>query len=471
MSRIPLIAILALWPSMAVVGEAPPPAATVLDGDLVWLRDNEGDTAISPDGQHIAYISKGAVWISATTHGPPIKLVDIPDTPTALMAMPQYHFARNDFLLVRRELGNGVYNATIQPMLRHTIGLDWNSSQDGVVFMVRQGPGKSLGIARYDVHHASLDGMDTILTCIERDIDEEPRNLTLMHVAADRRFVVVNRLTPVIWDITRNRPKATPYDYLIPSLTSDRFLGVEIDTKEIVVVDSDFTASKRTGVCVNAEYEFDLAWSADEKFAIYRIATREPWSQSWNGGRVDLDSGEVRHLHGIYWDSRSYFTGRGGEFLQWEVEDAAHRMTGPQRRPVLNLVPDGNGPIRKVLECERDMDIASALVLTTRPLHPAWDREWHFQRFAIALPRGATSKQGYHMHFVDLEGQMQPFKQWDEAAVISPYYVVGFVDSGRHLIGRNDSQLLSIPIAEALEDVLDDENQGDANNSEQATDE
>jgi len=39
-----------------------PPKATLLDPDMVWDKLKPDSFAISPDGQWIAYISKGAIW-------------------------------------------------------------------------------------------------------------------------------------------------------------------------------------------------------------------------------------------------------------------------------------------------------------------------------------------------------------------------------------------------------------------------
>ena len=74
----------------------------------------------------------------------------------------------------------------------------------------------------------------------------------------------------MIWDVVANKPRATCFDYLLPSPTSDRYLGIEIDTRQLVVVDENFKIIKRIDVTFDADRQCDLIWSPDERFAICR---------------------------------------------------------------------------------------------------------------------------------------------------------------------------------------------------------
>ena len=67
-----------------------PKDAVVLDSDLVWDPVSVESAAVSPDGQLIAYVSKGAIWSCKVTAGPPTKLADLPDTITAFLSMPEH---------------------------------------------------------------------------------------------------------------------------------------------------------------------------------------------------------------------------------------------------------------------------------------------------------------------------------------------------------------------------------------------
>ena len=82
------IALVLLAAAATARGELPE-GATILDQDIVWDPISVDSATISPDGNFIAYVSKGSIWTCSVTSGPPTKLIDIPDTITAFLAMPQ----------------------------------------------------------------------------------------------------------------------------------------------------------------------------------------------------------------------------------------------------------------------------------------------------------------------------------------------------------------------------------------------
>jgi hypothetical protein len=115
--------------------------------------------------------------------------------------------------------------------------------------------------------------------------------------------------------------------WLVPSSTSGAILGIEIDTRQLVLTDENFHIVERYDATLNNTRVCDLTWSPDERFAICRQfddQPPEPWVQPWNGFRIDLKTGARRNLKGEYRSERWIFTGRG----------ATTSQTFPQFTPV-----------------------------------------------------------------------------------------------------------------------------------------
>jgi hypothetical protein len=114
-------------------------------------------------------------------------------------------------------------------------------------------------------------------------------------VTADRKFVVVLAYQPLIWDVLAARPRVTPYDVLAPSAKSNRYLGVEIDTRQLVLIDETFEIVKRFDVTFPAEDAVNLNWSKNERFGICRTMERD-WRFELSAFRIDLETGEQTPL-------------------------------------------------------------------------------------------------------------------------------------------------------------------------------
>jgi hypothetical protein len=126
-----------------------PTEATILDSQILWDPICVDSAAVSPDGTMIAYISKGAIWSCSVTAGPPKKLVDLPDTLTALLTLPENREARDKFAYVA---ANPNYRPL--PHLRTQIigffGLEWTRSQDGLTYTLQR-HSSTPGSFAYDV--------------------------------------------------------------------------------------------------------------------------------------------------------------------------------------------------------------------------------------------------------------------------------------------------------------------------------
>jgi hypothetical protein len=310
---------------MATVGTARaelPANATLLDPDIVWDISDPDCATISPDGKLVAYISKGAIWICGVNAGPPTRIAELPDTSTAFMAMPEYHVARTNFKRLRASLGNATYNETIHPRIVVVSGLQWTPSQDGVMFGLSKNSPSDKRTTIHMLMHASIKGVVTALATIDRGVYESRRQLDAFHVTKNKELAIVWSYNPLIWVLSNNRPRASGFDYLLPSTTSDRFLGVEIDTRQLVATDENLRITKRFDVTFAPERGCDLFWSSDERFAICRSYNRAGYPKNeWTGLRLDLKTGEKRLLSGDFVTDRFAFTGRGGEVVRlgWSV--------------------------------------------------------------------------------------------------------------------------------------------------------
>lgn len=426
---------------------AEPAAEALLDPDVVADFGEPDSLVVSPDGQWIAYISKGAVWRSSVGGGPPTRLAELPDTITARLDTPEYRNARGDF----DKLGSRVSFATFsdprrQRGLARAFSLKWTLSQDGVCYTLAEYLGVRPWTATYRVLHASTQGEVTLLTTVTRNAYEKPHILTSFDVTADRSLVVTATEygTPLLWDAKSDRPRATCFDYLVPSSTSGRFLGIEIDTRQLVITDPHLKVVKRLDAAFPERRRCDIVWSPDERFAICCCQSPHP-AQDWEGFRIDLETGHRRPLAGLYWSDRFEFTGRGGEAVTTGNTivmrgDMADGSSGTY----LTLVPDGDAPARDLCRFPRPPRRTGDW--RARKRYPPVRISRDGALFAMALPR-ADGRAGFRYWLVDRDGNYWPFGPDDPTLFASPYHVVSFADHGRRVIACDDVRLFSVSVA------------------------
>jgi len=447
-----LLVALVLAATGAVRAELPdgalPDGATVLDPDVMWDTRNPGSMAISPDRSSVAYVSKGALWKCNITKGPPTKLADLPNTATDLLAMPEYRFARSNIELIREQIGYEEYQRKIATTEVQILGLTWTREQDGVVYGLRQRYQNSRETAVQRVMLASTSGEVTTLATIERQPWSRPQTFSAFHLTPDRKYVIAYTGThPMIWDLATGRPRVTPFDYLLPSASSNRFLAIEIDSRQLVIVDEDFEVAERFEVTAPEGRECRLLWSHDEKFALCRFKHQYAETK-WDGVRVDLTTGTKQPLEGNYFADTFWFTGRGGELAQSGIVgiryEAVDRMVGGG----LAIIPDGESKRRTLVKFSFDPDDPRLPRMPNRPEYPLPVADSRFERFAMALP--VNVRPGFMFHWVDRKGQTEVFPEGKSDAYIAPFHVLGFVDGDRRILGRTESQLFSVPIERLL---------------------
>jgi hypothetical protein len=71
--------------------------------------------------------------------------------------------------------------------------------------------------------------------------------------------------------------------------------------------------------------------------------------------------------------------------------------------------------------------------------------------FAIALPRAAEKRRGYHYHLVDRRGETWPFQPVGDSTYYTPYFPIAFANNDQMIVGRTASELFSIPVQAMLE--------------------
>lgn len=431
----------------AVVAIAAPPNATVLDPDIIWDAGNPQSYALSPDGEQIAYISRGVIWRCSVDAGPPIKLADIPDTLTDFIQLPKYAAAKNTVGNLAQVVRFSDFQA-LQPKLLDVHSLRWTPSQDGVVFALRRRWQSSGLPAVQRVLHASLDGEVTEISLITRQRGDEPHQFDNFHVSDDRRWVVGSTEygTPLIWDARNSRSRVTPFDVLLPSSTSERYLGIEIDSRQLVLTDGNFEVIKRYDVDFKPDRACDLTWAPNEKYAVCR--RKGQYSDKWIALRVNLETGEQRQLNGDQWTDRFEFTGNGGELIQYGIKGVRYDHLDKMAGGYLMIIPDGEEAPQKLAVFERQPNHTGLVKLADRPYYPPVLHDASFTKFAMALPRQSRDKPGFLYHLINREGNRWPAAADDESQYLAPGQFLALANGGRTIVARNDSQLFSMPVPE-----------------------
>jgi hypothetical protein len=454
MHRIVLAILIVSWLASASLADLPA-GATSLDADLVWDTRNLPSWVLSPDKTKIAYISKGALWLCDVTSGPPRKIADLPNTATMFMASPENLPARQNFNRLREYLRYDDYQKLIGGVEESVLSLAWAPDQSGVIYGVGRRHQDSRETSLQRVLFASVTGKSRILATIRRSPGARPYTFSGFHVARDQRSILAltgNR--PMIWDVASGRPRVTPFDYLLPSGKSDRYLGVEMDSRQLVIVNGDFTVARQFGEVLREGRECDLVWSADEQFALCRV--RDEYSSTkWNGFRINLLTGGKRALQGEFFADRFWFTGRGGELARAGILGIRYEHADNMQGGVLEIIPDGDAPPRTLAKFRFDSNDPTLPRMPDRPEYPLPVADALWERIVVALPREGRMKAGFLQYLIDRDGHKWPFPAGSDDAYIAPFQILAFVDSDRRLLARTDTQLFSFP----LESIVNDKEQ------------
>jgi hypothetical protein len=422
-----------------------PQGASLLDAHLVW--DLEPDSspatdiqdpvfAVSPDDQAIAYISRGAVWQCNVTRGPATKLVELPNSKTAVLAMPEYRDFWNGVLAARNSTIRNRYEGRMPRISVGVHSLCWTPSQDGIVYTQSSSSDVRPWTVEYRVMHVSNDCAVKPISRFERNSYDEPHRFYAFHVTRDMRHIIAsNGYQVLIIVAATGKPRATCFDALVPSSTSDRFLGIEIDTRQLVLVDEEFNVKRRFDVICNAKRHFDLLWSPDERFAVCREYLEHP-SSSWTGFRVDLTTGEKRELDGAHKFEQCIFSGHRSELIRIGAFPNVFGDT------YVSVVPDSHKPQSDIVRWPNVQKLDPS---QTNGRYPAVRMSRDAQLFAMAFLRAGRAP-GYRYFLVDRDDNRWPCAADDPSRRVSPYHVVAIANGGKTIVACNETQLFSIPI-------------------------
>ena len=195
-------------------------------------------------------------------------------------------------------------------------GLQWTWDSNGLVATVASYVAESSS-SIFDVRYAPLSGEVATLAHIEPNFNDH----VFVHdacISHDRKLIVFSgHKKALIWDIATDRPRAPHFSFSKPSATSDRWLGIEKDAKQLVITNENFEVVKRFNETMpNYSFGLRIDWSPDERFIIWRNQIGFDYFSNWEGFWMDLHSGQKRVLEGTYIDEQFTFTGNGGEFFR-----------------------------------------------------------------------------------------------------------------------------------------------------------
>jgi len=424
----------------ALAADDLPPGANLLDPDLMlysWPYP-----IISPDGQWVTYVSKGFVCVCNVNQPVPRRLSEVPNTWTHVLAQPQYAYADGDWSTVTRALSREDYQKWVASVAHVVLGLQWTRESDAVVFAY-QGYDPEAKQDVCEIRYAALDGAVTSLAKVPHTIGHSnfPADF---HLTKDRKFLVIpGSPRPLIWDLATNKPRATPFLILTPSPASDRWLGVEKDTRQFVITDGNFEIVKRLD---HEGPATTLLWSSDEGYIIWRNQIGIDYYSNWQGGWLDLKTGRRRELTGSYMDEVVTFTGRQGEFIRAGAEGKQGGASGLMPTAAyFQIVPTDTGEPKKLWDIQinpNDRSEQSRRIPDTRHIRFSPD----FELFVVGLPRtgGLT---GEIAHLMDRSGDLWRFPAGDNGKYIGPDAVVGFAEGGKSIIAHDTKRLFFLPVS------------------------
>ena len=308
-------------------------------------------------------------------------------------------------------------------------GLAWTASDDGVVFAQKLPWDEEARVHRTEVTFVPTNGEVSTVATIEMPF---PPTIPLerIKIFADCRNVLAWNHSPLIWDAVGNKPRVTPFDYLLPSSTSGRFLGIEIDTRQLVLVGEDLQISQRFDFRLSPKRDVEMQWSADERYVALRHQSIADDVQMF---RMDLRSDTAQRLPSM---SQLAFTGRHDELVNivtpvWGREDV-----------VVTIVPAGD---------PRPFELFRLTIPEMKP-HKPYPRVVHNSGgslFVMGFPRG--KQVGFHIHLVDRGRQRWPIGEDDPRRYYAPFHVITFANNDQTLVACDDLQLFSLPVASIIQ--------------------
>lgn len=432
-----------------------PRGTVVLDPD-VFLYSWPYPT-ISPDGKHLAYVSQGFVCVTSIENPAPIRIKEVPHSWTwpHLQGPKGRTLSTGTFAELSRGLDRDKYRKVRSQVTNTVHGLIWTRASSGFVFGVQSYDSKVQKWTN-DSYFASTDGQTKLLA--HTGPESLTRSIIVGELTQDRKYLVSTKTQlahpnyrPLIWNIQQNRPRATPYLNLTPSPTSNRWIAIEKDTNQLVLLDDQFEVVKRFAERVpERSFGFRLDWSPDERFVLWRNQIGFDHFSNWEGFRLDLKTGAKRQIEGRFMSERIAFTGRGGEFYRCGQTGARTRGYDKVVGAHLTIVPNGDAAEIDVWRIVVDPKGKMPGALTNRPGDPPVHYDPTTDMFVIGLPRPAGERSGFVWHLMNRTGKSWQIPGADNGEYHSPFELVSFADEGKLLIAHDDKQLFSFPVSAVI---------------------
>jgi hypothetical protein len=444
------LTLVCLTAPVARAAENLPPTAKVLDPDIIFY--NWPYPVVSPDGQWVAYISKGFVCVCNVNDPSPRRLSEVPNTWTHVLAQPEYAYAEGDWGMIARKMDRDEYQGWVASVAHTVVGLQWTDNGDGVVFAY-QGYDADQKKWLCDIRHAATDGTVTSLAKMDRGITYTGKQPDFM-LSHDRRFLVIpGYYRPLIWDLTTNKPRATPFLNLTPSPISGRWLGVEKDTRQLVITDENFGIAERFDFVSPAKgYGRELLWSPNERFVIWKNQVGFDYYSNWEGGWIDLKSREQCALKGSYMEEKLIFTGRNGEIIRVGAEGKARGAGGlATTRAYFEIYPNGDAEPEELWSVKVDPSNPPKHAMRFPDLKYLYFSP-DYELFAVALHRPVEPPFGLIFHLMDRQKNLWRMPGADNGKFLSPFEIAGFAENGKTIIAFDKDRLFSLPVS-TIEDA------------------
>jgi hypothetical protein len=438
-------------------GSELPGGSKILDADVYMY--SWPYPSISPNGKWVAYVSQGYVCVCNLETPKPLRIKEVPHSWTwpHLKAPAGHSPATGAFDTLSRGLSREERNYVHRQIMNTIYGLNWTHDSHGFVFGVQTHDTKKIAPI-CEVYLATVEGHVTRLVHVGSDALTRTVNSGTLtrdgkYLIATERQLAHPDYRPLIWDVKQNRPRATPFLTLVPSSTSGRWIGIEKNTRQLVIIDDRFEVVQRLEEFVpDRSHGFKLDWSPDERFIVWRNQIGFDHFSNWKGFRKNLQTGEKIELEGRYMDENIEFTGRGGEFFRCGQTGAKTRGYDTTVGAHLTLISDNGSSTSETDVWRITVDPTGKMpgALTNRPGNPPLHYDDTTGFFAIGLPRPAGQRSGFNWHVMDRAGKTWRVPGEDNGEYISPFEVAGFADGGKLLVAYDKMRLFTVPVTSIM---------------------
>jgi hypothetical protein len=429
-----------------------PVGAKILDPDImlyIWPYPT-----ISPDGRRVAYISKGYVCLCNVDDPAPRRLSAVPNTWTDLLARPENADADGNFNALFHGDSREEIQAVTAKVSATAYGIYWTNDSQGFVYSLLSWDAAQQAAkfpmppkTKTESFFANVQGEVTKLASV--DSSTPTRGINAGILTRDHKFLVnTEGDRPLIWDVAANKPHATPFLCMTPSSTSGRWICVEKDTRQLVIVDEQFNVVKRFSETLpKYSFAYNLVWSPDERYVIWRNVIGFDWYSNWEGCRLELTTGDRLKLTGPFSDELTMFTGNRGEIIRAGRDGKQGARSGLMTTGAhVQLIPDREGT---PVDLWTTQQLVGQLDLRI-PANPPGSRVQFspdFQLFTLVLHRSNEPPYGLIYYLADRHHNLWRFPGPDNGEYISPYEVVGFAHDGKSIVAYDRRRLFTLPVA------------------------